>query len=109
MSRTDPRPHYGTKRRVRHDGYVDVWMPDHPLARRDGYASEHRVVAWDAGLLTDPGQVVHHLNGDKADNRIENLSPLATGEHTLHHVEARGTIRSQYGEWTVKPRTQRES
>jgi DNA modification methylase len=86
MARTDPRPHYGTKRRVRGDGYIDVFEPAHPLARRDGYIMEHRKVAWDAGLFNDPLLQIHHLNGDRTDNRLENLKATTPSEHSRHHA-----------------------
>ena len=85
MSRTDPRPHYGTYRRFRTDGYVDVWAPGHALARRDGYVAEHRKVAWDHGILNDPSDHVHHLNGDKQDNRAENLEAVDAATHQRQH------------------------
>lgn len=85
MARTDPRPNYGSKRRTRNDGYIDVWDPQHPLARRDGYVAEHRRVAWEAGVLTDPSLDVHHRNGDRTDNRIENLEAITGAEHTRVH------------------------
>jgi hypothetical protein len=86
MARTDPRPHYGRKRRIRTDGYVDVFEPDHPLARRDGYVFEHRKVLWDAGLLVvDRGLDVHHRNGCRGDNRVENLEVVRRVDHPHRH------------------------
>lgn len=34
-------------------------------------------------LLTD--EVVHHVNEDPSDNRIENLQVMSRSEHTMHH------------------------
>lgn len=109
MARTDPRPHYGTKRRVRDDGYVDIYEPDHPLARRDGYVFEHRKMAWDAGLLVDPTMEVHHLNELKTDNRLDNFEIKTGSQHALDHAEERGYVTNQFGSFTVKPQEERQS
>lgn len=107
MARTDPRPHYGVGRRIRTDGYVDVWAPGHPIARAEGYILEHRMMAWDAGLLTDPAMEVHHVNEVKTDNRLDNFEIKSTVQHARDHVEERGWVRNQYGTWLVKPRAKR--
>jgi hypothetical protein len=107
MARTDPRPAYGSCRRVRHDGYVDIWAPGHPIARSDGYVFEHRKMMWDAGLLTDPGLQVHHKNEIKTDNRLGNFEVKSCPQHSLDHVEERGWVVNQYGTWAVKPREKR--
>jgi hypothetical protein len=100
MARTDPRPTYGAKRRVRDDGYVDLFVPSHPLARTDGYVFEHRKVAYDAGLLTDLALHVHHIDGDKKNNNVSNLEVLDISEHAHRHLES-GVITNQYGSYNV--------
>lgn len=39
--------------------------------------------SWDWDLLR--GKVIHHINGFKGDNRIENLIPIARSLHTINH------------------------
>lgn len=97
-----PRPNYGSgiSRSLR-EGYIRVRAPGHPLAGRDGYVYEHRKVAWDAGLLTDPADHVHHRNHDRADNSIENLVVLTNGDHQREHNQPGRPIRNQYGVSTV--------
>jgi len=85
-------------------GYVRVWRPDHPMANADGYALEHRVVLYDAGVVIPKGSHVHHLNGDKADNRRENLTVLAASEHHRHHAAELGTVTNQYGTFPLRAR-----
>lgn len=83
-------------------GYVRVWAPGHPTAMADGYAREHRMVAWDHGILTDLANDVHHINGDKTDNRPENLEQLDRSEHKRHHVHWDGVIENQYGVFPLR-------
>jgi hypothetical protein len=85
------------------NGYIRVWAPGHPVANKDGYALEHRKVLHDAGIEIPPGHHAHHLNHDKADNRLENLAVLPQGEHHSHHIHAAGQVENQYGTYPILP------
>lgn len=71
----------GVLRIISH-GYVHIFKPEHPEAMKNGYVREHRMIAYDAGLLRNPNDEVHHINGIKADNRLENLEIMSKEKHT---------------------------
>lgn len=63
-------------------GYILRRELGHPMATRDGYVMEHRlVVAKHLGRILTKDEVVHHRNGDKADNRIANLEVMPKRIH----------------------------
>jgi len=69
------------------DGYIMVYCPNHPsVSKSTHYIMEHRLVMEKhiGRYLTD-NEEIHHINGNKQDNRIENLELLTKSEHTIHH------------------------
>ena len=67
-------------------GYRQVLSPEHKRADSAGYVMEH-ILVWEkeTGFPVPDGCCIHHLNGNKSDNRIENLCLMAFGAHTVFH------------------------
>jgi hypothetical protein len=76
-------PNWSGGRKVNSQGYVRIWVPmGTPGRGKNGYMMEHRKVMQEhLGRPLDPKEIVHHRNGVKDDNRIENLEVVTRVKH----------------------------
>ena len=101
--------HSGTKPGSRHiasNGYVKIKIRSHPDADPNGYVYEHRLVAERLlGRRLKHHEMVHHLNGAKADNRPENLKIVSSkAEHASNHSPKRDRILTLIGKGSITKR-----
>jgi len=90
LKRTLNRSHNGRPAVRDKAGYVRIYEPDHPRAMSGGWVFEHRHVMEQAlGRHLERAEHVHHANGEKDDNRLENLVVLSHSDHSRHE----GTLR----------------
>ena len=97
-------PYTGGNTVVIYKGYVLELCPEHPKASFWGYVPQHRLVyERHHGRYLNLRVDIHHLNGKKSDNRLENLHPCARSEHmALHREEWMQTRRLPLSENRVR-------
>ena len=91
--RGENSPHWKGGKTLHHQGYVICWIsedsPYYPMAthRRWGGGTifEHRlVIAQSLKRCLERQEHVHHINGIKSDNRLENLELISQSNHILY-------------------------
>jgi len=76
--------------------YIQIWITEdnfyYPMVRvkqnGGGYICEHRlVIAQNLGRCLHPWEIVHHFNGVRDDNRLENLQLISdVGHKQMSHM-----------------------
>lgn len=76
----------GGRKKVRKYWYV--YKPNHPFATKYGYVLEHRLVyehylkiLFDEDVYIPKEIDIHHIDGNKENNFIQNLQPLYKFDH----------------------------
>lgn len=68
--------------------YLLIYKPGHPNSGKTGMLAEHRwVMAEHLGRPLRDQENVHHINGQRRDNRIENLELWSTSQPSGQRVE----------------------
>jgi len=80
-------------------GYVLISEPNHHRANKAGYVLEH-ISIWERhyGRKLKRGEIIHHLNGDKADNNPLNLQAFTKSTHDKLIPALRDRIKQLEGE-----------
>jgi len=83
-------------------GYVTVHSPGHPAANKRGQVYKHRLIMeQNLGRYLLPGEIVHYKDGNKKNNRPENLQLFPSDkEHRRFH---RGLKRRGIGLTAISP------
>jgi len=84
---------YGNKRGwkggvLHNNGYVYIYSPNHPNKNKMGFGYVKRsrlVMERHLGRILSRSEFVHHKNGVRDDDRIENLELTNLSKHQKHH------------------------
>jgi hypothetical protein len=74
-------------KKISKGGYIYIFQREHPHSTKNGYVLEHRLLMEKKiGRYLTKEEVVHHINSNTKDNRIENLELFSNqGEHLSYH------------------------
>jgi len=75
--------------------YILIYSPKHSFKNKKNYIYKHRAVMEKSiGRFLKEEEVVHHINGDKTDNRLENLRLFSNqSEHRKYHHSCKEVVK----------------
>ena len=71
--------------RITKKGYVFIKVENDPLFGTGYCKRSHFVLCHKIGRKLTKGEIVHHINGNKSDDRPENLEVMRKNEHDSYH------------------------
>jgi single-strand DNA-binding protein len=83
-------PNWAGGRRTTCNGHIELFMPEHHRARKNGYVFEHIVVMEEKlNRKLKFGEYVHHIDLNKQNNEPNNLMLVSSIEHRKYHPKKR--------------------
>ena len=94
--KTGPQKERIYRRQTDRDGYVRVYAVLHPYREGRLMIPEHvMVMEKHIGRRLLPGECVHHLDGDRQNNSLENLELMSRSKHSGLHGPATAKKRKR--------------
>uniref|UniRef100_A0A6M3KF57 Putative homing endonuclease n=1 Tax=viral metagenome TaxID=1070528 RepID=A0A6M3KF57_9ZZZZ len=70
---------------INDSGYILQYDNNHPKSHKNKVRAHRLIMENYLGRYIDRSEVVHHINGNRTDNRIENLLLMTNSEHSKYH------------------------
>jgi len=77
---------------INSEGYLKIYIP---VLIGHGWQFYHHYVWEQAGKSIPNGYILHHINGNKVDNRIENLQLMNRSEHISLHSKGKKYVNGK--------------